>query len=154
MKERFSIKIFGMALHKFTTKINIQTQFLMQYALLLFVCYLVQCSTDSAVCEGGDWTPGAPGNDWGLEGEAGCRDPQVGGGQAGKGRQRRAEAEACCRTAVCGPRWRRSQVDGGAKDGEHRSSGWAPSRRERWSGGLYHGGRRRVGRVESLALVD
>jgi hypothetical protein len=126
----------------------------MQYALLLFVCYLVQCSTDSAVCEGGDRTPGAPGSDWRLEGEAGCRGPQVGGGQAGKGRQRRAEAGACCRTAVRGPRWRRSPVDGGAKDGERRSSGRAPGGHEWRSGGLYHGGGRRVGRVESLALVD
>jgi hypothetical protein len=114
----------------------------------------VQCSTDSAVYEGGDRMPGAPGSDWRLEGEAGCRGPQVGGGQADKGRQRWAEAGAYCRTAVCGPRWRRSPVDGGVKDGEQRSSGQAPGGHERRSGGLYHGDGRRVGRVESLTLVD
>jgi hypothetical protein len=114
----------------------------------------MQCSTDSAVCEGGDQTPRALGSDWRLEGEAGCRGPQVGRGQASKGRQRQAEAGACCRTAVREPRWRQSLVDGGAKDGERRSSVQAPGGRERRSGGLYHDGERQVGRVESLALVD
>jgi hypothetical protein len=45
-------------------------------------------------------------------------------------------------------------VDGGVKDGEQRSSGQASGGHERWSGGLYHGDGRRVGRVESLTLVD
>jgi hypothetical protein len=143
-----------MALHKFATKINIQT--LISNA----VCSIALCLLPSVVqhrqCGLRGRRSDVEGARQRLEtgGRSRMQSPQVGGGQAGKGHQRWAEAGACCRTAVRGPRWRRSPMDGGAKDGERRSSCRAPGGRERRSGGLYHGGGRWVGRVESLTLVD